>query len=77
MNFENAVSMNGLFYHCAALSCLTLPQTDFSSITDMYATFESCSSLRFDCSNWNASGCIDHENFNKFAPAVILPKAWQ
>ena len=77
LNFENAASMNGLFFHCASLSCLTLPQTNFSSITDMYATFERCSSLRFDCSNWNVSGCIKHLNFNAGAPGVILPKAWQ
>ena len=77
MNFENAVSMNGLFYYCASLSCLTLPQTNFSFVTDMYSTFKGCLSLRFDCSDWDAPKGAERTDFNYDAPGVIPPKVWQ
>ena len=77
LNFDNVESMNGLFYSCNSLTSLTLPQTDLSSVTNMYATFDGCLGLSFDCSGWNVIASIDHDNFHANAPGVILPKPWQ
>ena len=39
--------------------------------------FASCSKLSADCSNWNVSKVTRHNNFNKNAPGVTVPLAWQ
>lgn len=43
----------------------------------MLSMFASCSKLSADCSNWNVSKVTRHNNFNKNAPGVTVPLAWQ
>lgn len=50
---------------------------DFGAAYDLTGMFERYRSLHLDCSDWNIGPNTLHSDFNKYAPAVILPKAWQ
>ena len=52
-------------------------KVDFSATYDATLMFEQCQHLHLDCSDWGVAPDALHSDFNKNAPSVILPKAWQ
>ena len=75
---SNATSMENMFSGCSSLTSVgDLSGWNTSNVTDMLNMFASCSKLSADCSNWNVSKVTRHNNFNKNAPGVTVPLAWQ
>lgn len=66
-----------LFYGCRKLTTLDLTGWNVSNVTRCQYMFDACRNLTLDCSNWNVRQDSWHPDFNKNAPGVILPKAWQ
>ena len=66
-----------MFASCRSLKSIDFGDIDFSKTDNMHSMFENCNSLTLDCTNWNISANIPHNNFNYDAPGVILPKPWQ
>ena len=50
---------------------------DLSAANNFTGMFDQCQSLHLDCSDWSVSPNALHGIFNRNAPSVILPKAWQ
>ena len=65
-----------IFCNCRSLESIDFGDIDFSKTTTAHSMFENCNSLTLDCSNWNISANIRHDNFNVGAPSVIAPKVW-
>lgn len=65
-----------MFSRCRSLESIDFGDIDFSKTTTAHSMFENCNSLTLDCSNWNISANIRHDNFNVGAPSVIAPKVW-
>lgn len=60
LNVANVTSMDGTFYQNYALSSLTMPTSEFSSLVDMSSAFTVCSSLKsVDLSRVNFSNITD------------------
>ena len=75
---SNATSMENMFSGCSSLTSVgDLSGWNTSNVTYMLSMFASCSKLSADCSNWNVSKVTRHNNFNKNAPGVTVPLAWQ
>lgn len=75
---SKATDMSKMFYGCSSLTSLGgLSGWNTSNVTYMLSMFASCSKLSADCSNWNVSKVTRHNNFNKNAPGVTVPLAWQ
>ena len=74
---SNVTSMGNMFSGCSKLTSADLSGWNTSNVTDMLNMFASCSKLSADCSNWNVSKVTSHNNFNKNAPGVTIPLAWQ
>lgn len=66
-----------MFNACRSLESIDFGNIDFSKTEAAHSMFENCNSLILDCTNWNISADIRHDNFNAGAPGVIAPKAWQ
>lgn len=66
-----------MFSSCRSLESIDFGDIDFSKTEAAHSMFENCNFLTLDCSNWNISANIRHDNFNYGAPGVIAPKAWQ
>lgn len=77
-NTSNVTSMGDMFSGCSSLTSVgDLSGWNTSNVTYMLSMFASCSKLSADCSNWNVSKVTRHNNFNKNAPGVTVPLAWQ
>ena len=60
---RNIQSMDGTFYYNSALTSLVLPTSNFDSLCDTYAAFESCDSLTdFDISGFNLAHVLRAAN---------------
>ena len=66
--------MNKMFYNCSSLTSVgDLSKWNTSKVNFMDAMFNNCSKLSLNCSNWNVSKVINHNDFNTNAPRVIAP----
>ena len=65
------------FSTCHELTSLEMPACDFSNCNDFYCMFNDSGKLKIDCSDWNVPVNALHKDFNRYAPGVTLPKAWQ
>jgi len=65
-----------MFASCRSLESIDFGDIDFSKTTTAHSMFENCNSLTLDCSNWNISANVRHDNFNYGAPSVIAPTVW-
>lgn len=74
---ECANDLGYLFNGCEKLTTIDLSSWNISNVTKYMYMFFACYNLTLDCSNWNVRQDSEHENFNSYAPSVILPKAWQ
>ena len=78
LDTSNVTSMGDMFSGCSSLTSVgDLSGWNTSNVTYMLSMFASCSKLSADCSNWNVSKVTRHNNFNKNAPGVTVPLAWQ
>ena len=77
LDTSNVTNMGSMFSGCSSLTSLDLSGWNTSNVTYMLSMFASCSKLSADCSNWNVSKVTRHNNFNKNAPGVTVPLAWQ
>lgn len=78
LDTSNVTDMYGMFSGCSSLTSVgDLSGWNTSNVTYMLSMFASCSKLSADCSNWNVSKVTRHNNFNKNAPGVTVPLAWQ
>ena len=60
---RNIQSMDGTFYYNSALTSLVLPTSNFDSLCDTYAAFESCDSLTdFDIGGFNLAHVLRAAN---------------
>lgn len=75
---SKTTDMSKMFFNCSSLTSVgDLSGWNTSNVTYMLSMFASCSKLSADCSNWNVSKVTRHNNFNKNAPGVTVPLAWQ
>lgn len=74
---DSASDFNLMFEGCTQLESIDLSDWSFSGALSMCGMFSSCFKLQLDCSGWSVRFDTHHGNFNKNAPGVILPKAWQ
>lgn len=65
-----------LFDSCVKLTAVDLTGWNTSNVTHYSHMFFACHNLTLDCSNWNVRQDSWHEDFNSYAPGVILPKPW-
>ena len=65
------------FSSCPELISLEMPECDFSGCNDFFRMFNNSEKLKIDCSDWNVPANALHDDFNRNAPGVILPKPWQ
>ena len=78
LDMSKCKTIGCMFTNCTSLTSLGgLSGWNTSNVTDMLNMFASCSKLSADCSNWNVSKVTRHNNFNKNAPGVTVPLAWQ
>lgn len=66
-----------MFEGCTQLGSIDLSNWSFAGASSMWGMFSECANLQLDCSGWNVRSDTSHGDFNKDAPGVILPKAWQ
>ena len=71
------VRCDDAFSVCGELTSLELPPSDFSNCANFWHMFNLSRKLTLDCSDWNVQTDAFHAEFNKYAPGVTLPKAWQ
>ena len=66
------------FDYCKSLKVIPgAERWDMSSLKNADGAFSFCNSLELDCSDWIVSANTQHDDFNKSALGVLLPKAWQ
>ncbi|VWM00608.1 Uncharacterised protein [Collinsella aerofaciens] len=65
-----------MFESCQSLESIDFGNIDFSKTQAVHCMFKDCNSLTLDCSDWNLSANIRHDNFNAGSPGVIAPKVW-
>uniref|UniRef100_UPI003AB0B7FF BspA family leucine-rich repeat surface protein n=1 Tax=Ellagibacter isourolithinifaciens TaxID=2137581 RepID=UPI003AB0B7FF len=66
-----------LFGGCEKLTAVDLTGWNISNVANYSHMFSACHNLTLDCSNWNIRQDSLHDDFNLYAPGVILPKPWQ
>ena len=66
-----------MFEGCRQLVSIDLSNWSFGGAGTMGGMFSGCAELQIDCSGWNVRSNSFHDDFNKNAPGVILPKVWQ
>ena len=84
-DMSNAVDMSGMFVGCSSLEYLDVSRWNTSKATTMSeqtdvnirGMFSGCAKLTADCTNWDVSNVSKHDDFNKNAPGVTLPRPWQ
>ena len=77
-DISNVAKLDGMFYGCSSLTTVgDISNWNTSKATVMQSMFNGCSKLSVNCSNWNVSKIANHSNFNRNAPGVTVPLAWQ
>ena len=76
-NMTKAGTVAAMFGGCRKLTTLKIASWDLSRCQTFIWMLSECSSLVFDCSDWDVRPGAEWKNFNKNAPGVTVPKAWQ
>ena len=76
-DFSSATTQTSMFACCEKLELIDFGDWVPDKLRYYGWMFDGCRSLSLDCSNWNVSSNVNHIDFARAAPGVILPKAWE
>ena len=76
-DMTRAETVTAMFGSCRKLSSLDISGWNLSRCQSFTWMFSECDVLVFDCSDWDVRPNADWKNFNKNAPGVTIPRAWQ
>ena len=77
-DMSNVTKIDGIFFKCSSLTSVgDISGWNTSKVTLMQNMFNGCSKLSASCLNWDVSKVTNHRDFNRNAPGVTVPLAWQ